>query len=84
MKVAINGFGRIGRAFFKRAISKGVDVVAINDLTNIDMLVNLLKHDSVYGNYNKKVTSGKNFIKVDGKKIHVYAEKNPTVCLGEI
>ncbi|MCF7910299.1 type I glyceraldehyde-3-phosphate dehydrogenase [Candidatus Pacearchaeota archaeon] len=77
MKVAINGFGRIGRAFFKRAIEKGIDVVAINDLTDNETLKYLLKYDSVYGKYNKKIKSGKDFIKVGNKTIQVFAEKDP-------
>jgi glyceraldehyde 3-phosphate dehydrogenase len=77
MRVAINGFGRIGRAVFKIALERGIDVVAINDLTPIDDLVYLLKFDSVYGRYNKKVLAGKNFIKVGNKKIDVYSEKDP-------
>lgn len=77
MKVAINGFGRIGRAFFKRAIEKGIDIVAINDLTDTETLKYLLKYDSVYGKYNKKIKSGKDFIKVGNKTIQVFAEKDP-------
>lgn len=77
VKTAINGFGRIGRAFFKIALEKGIDIVAINDLTSPDVLTYLLKYDSVYGNYRKKVESGKGFIKVDNKKIMVFSEKEP-------
>ncbi|MCW8965346.1 MAG: type I glyceraldehyde-3-phosphate dehydrogenase [Candidatus Pacearchaeota archaeon] len=77
MKVAINGFGRIGRAVFKIALEKGINVVAINDLSDIETLVYLLKYDSVYGKYNKKVEGGKDFIKVNGKKIFVFGEKEP-------
>ncbi len=77
MKVVINGFGRIGRAVFRIALEKGYDIVAINDLTDIENLVYLLKFDSVYGRYGKNVSSGKNFIKVGNKKIDVYSEKDP-------
>ena len=77
MKVAINGFGRIGRAFFKIALEKGYDVVAINDLTDVENLVYLLKFDSVYGRYEKPVSFGKDFIKVGNRKINVYSEKDP-------
>ena len=77
MKVAINGFGRIGRAILKRALEKGVNIVAINDLTDTKTLAYLLKYDSVYGVYNKKIESGKNFIKINNKKIEVFAKKNP-------
>ena len=77
MRIAINGFGRIGRAVFKIAIEKGYDVVAINDLTDIEGLVYLLKFDSVYGRYGKSVSGGKDFIKVGGKKVNIYCEKDP-------
>lgn len=77
MKVAINGFGRIGRAVFKIALEKGYDVVAINDLTDIKNLVYLLKFDSIYGRYERQVVAGKNFIKVGGKRVDVYSQKDP-------
>ena len=77
MKVAINGFGRIGRVVFRRALEKGVNVVAINDQLSIEAIVYLLKYDSVYGVYGKKIETGKNFIKIDGKKIVVTSEDNP-------
>jgi glyceraldehyde 3-phosphate dehydrogenase len=79
VKIAINGLGRIGRVFLKIALEKKLDIVAINDLGNIESLVYLLKYDSVYGNYNEKVESGKDFIKVGNKKIKVFAEKDPSV-----
>lgn len=77
MNIAINGFGRIGRAVFKIALEKGLKVIAINDLSSIETLVYLLKHDTVYGRYNKKVTYGKDFIKIGFRKIHVTHEKDP-------
>jgi len=77
MKIAINGFGRIGKAFLKIALEKGLDVVAINDLVDTKTLVYLMKYDSVYGNYDKKVEAGSGFIKVNGKKILVFSEKEP-------
>jgi glyceraldehyde 3-phosphate dehydrogenase len=77
MKIAINGFGRIGRAFFKAGIEKNIDIVAINDLTDTKTLAYLLKFDSVYGNYSQKVEYGKDFLKVNNKKILVFSEKNP-------
>jgi len=77
VKIAVNGFGRIGRAFFKIALERGMDIVAINDLTSPDVLAYLLKYDSVYGNYEKKVESGKDFLIVDRKKIRVFSEKDP-------
>ena len=78
MRVAINGFGRIGRLVFRIGIDKGINFVAINDLTEIDTLVYLLKHDSVYGKFKGKVEAGKDFIKVNGKKIMVFAEPDPS------
>jgi len=77
MRVAINGFGRIGRVFFKRALEEGINIVAINDRSDVDTLVNLLKYDSVYGPYDKKVEAGDNFIKVGGKKVIVTSNDNP-------
>jgi len=77
VKVAINGLGRIGRVFLKIALDRKVDVVAINDLGNIDSLVYLIKYDSVYGNYSEKVEAGKDFIKINDKKIKVFSEKDP-------
>jgi glyceraldehyde 3-phosphate dehydrogenase len=77
MRVAINGFGRIGRAIFRRALDKGVNVVAINDLASPEDLAYLLRYDSVYGPYGKKVEAGNGFIKVGGKKIVVISKENP-------
>ena len=78
MKLAINGFGRIGRNVFKIAFErKGIEIVGINDLTDPKTLATLLKYDSTYGVYNKKVESTEDSIVVDGKKIRIYAEKNP-------
>src|SRR6187455_180875 len=90
VRIAINGFGRIGRQAFKIALTKAeLEVVAINDLTEPAVLAQLLRYDSNYGPYNKKVDSdtvkGKanpiissagNII-VDGKKIPIFAEKDP-------
>ena len=79
VKVAINGFGRIGRLAFRQMFgAKGYDVVAINDLTNPRMLAHLLKYDSAQGRYAlaDKVTATDNSIIVDGKEIKIYAEKN--------
>lgn len=82
-KIAINGFGRIGRTAFKQALenSDELEVVAINDLTTPDNLAYLLRWDSAYGPYGKEVvavTEGdKNYLSVDGKKFLVLAEKDP-------
>lgn len=77
MRIAINGFGRIGRLVFKRALEKGINVVAINDMMETETLANLLRHDSVYGKYDKKIETGKNFIKIGDKKILILSEKEP-------
>ncbi len=78
-RIAINGFGRIGRTTFKAGFDKpGFDVVAVNDLTDAKTLAHLLKHDSTYHAWNKKVSSDAKNIIVDGKKIPVLAEKDPT------
>jgi len=77
VRIAINGLGRIGRTFLKIALDKKLDIVAVNDLGNINSLVYLIKYDSVYGNYENKVESGKNFIKIKDKKIKVFGEKDP-------
>ncbi len=78
IRLAINGFGRIGRQAFKIALTnQKVEVVAINDLTEPKVLAYLLQRDSVYGYYDKKVTSGPGFIAVSGKKIAAFAVKEP-------
>ncbi len=80
LKVAINGFGRIGRSAFKVALDSHkneVDVVAINDLTDAKTLSHLLKYDTAYGIYDKEVTSFGNNVIVDGKKFPIHAEKDP-------
>lgn len=77
VRIAINGFGRIGRAVFKIALEKGLNVVAINDLTSVDNLAYLLKYDTVYGRYEKNVSVKGNNLVVDGKKIPVFSETNP-------
>lgn len=80
MNIAINGFGRIGRATFKALLAKKgsrVKIVAINDLTDTATLAHLLQYDSCYGKYNKKVSSTKDSLVVDGKKYKVIAEREP-------
>lgn len=77
-KVAINGFGRIGRNAFKIAFDRSdIDIVAINDLTSTDTLAYLLKHDSTYGAYDHNVSFDEHNLIVDGYKIPVTAEKDP-------
>ena len=79
IKVAINGFGRIGRLVFREAMNdKEFEIVAVNDLTNAATLAHLVKYDSVHGKYKGTVAvKGDTFIVVDGREIEVLAEKNP-------
>lgn len=78
VKVAINGFGRIGRNALKILLDRrDVQVVAINDITDAKTLAHLLKHDSSYGAYDKKVTAGENSLIINTREIPVYAEKDP-------
>ena len=78
IKVAINGFGRIGRNAFKiLSERKDAKIVAINDITDAKTLAHLLKYDSTYGTYDKKVEAKENSIVVDGVEVPVYAEKSP-------
>jgi glyceraldehyde 3-phosphate dehydrogenase len=77
-RIAINGFGRIGRNAFKIAFDRSdIEVVAINDLTDNKTLAHLLKHDSSYGEYSHKVTFDEHSITVDDKKIQTFAETDP-------
>jgi glyceraldehyde 3-phosphate dehydrogenase len=77
MKIAINGFGRIGRNVFKIALEKGVEVVAINDLTDTKTLAHLLKYDSTQGKFPGTVDFDDENLIVDGKKYKVCAERSP-------
>lgn len=77
-RIAINGFGRIGRNAFKIAFERDdIEIVAINDLTDTKTLAHLLKHDSSYGNYHHEVTYDDENIIVAGKKIRITSEKDP-------
>ena len=79
-KIAINGFGRIGRNAFKLAFERDdIEVVAINDLTDTKTLAHLLKHDSTYGTYHHDVSYNDDSIFVAGKQIRVLAEKDPAL-----
>ncbi len=79
VKVAINGFGRIGRNALKILLERrDVQVVAINDITDAKTLAHLLKYDSSYGTYDKKVSSTENSLIVNTREIPVFAEKDPT------
>ncbi len=77
VRIGINGFGRIGRAVFRRAASAGVEVVAINDVTDAATLAHLLKHDSTYGTYDAEVAAGDDYIEVDGRRVPVTAHRDP-------
>lgn len=78
VKVGINGFGRIGRNVFRTALGNpDIEFVAVNDLTSPATLAHLLKYDSILGNLKNEVTAGDDFISVDGKKIKVFAERDP-------
>ncbi|MFT3877327.1 MAG: type I glyceraldehyde-3-phosphate dehydrogenase [Propioniciclava sp.] len=79
VKVGINGFGRIGRNFFRALLQQGADleVVAVNDLTDTKTLAHLLKYDSILGRFSGEVTHDDDGITVDGKHIKVLAQRNP-------
>ncbi len=78
VKVAINGFGRIGRLVFRQIHDmQGIDVVAINDLTSPAVLAHLLKYDSAQGRFNQMVSSTENSIIVNGHEVKIYAQKDP-------
>ncbi|MDA1352895.1 MAG: type I glyceraldehyde-3-phosphate dehydrogenase [bacterium] len=80
IRVAINGFGRIGRNVFKIIMERGdgVEIVAINDLTDSKTLAHLLKYDSVHGRYNGSVEVAGDAIVVDGKTVKILSERNPS------
>ena len=79
VKVGINGFGRIGRNVFRTALNdKNIEFVAVNDLTTPATLAHLLKYDSILGNLKHEISHGDGFISVDGKKIKVFAERDPS------
>ncbi|MBQ2766917.1 MAG: type I glyceraldehyde-3-phosphate dehydrogenase, partial [Clostridia bacterium] len=82
VKVAINGFGRIGRLAFRQMFgAEGYEVVAINDLTKPEMLAHLLKYDTAQGRYEgHTVEAGEDTITVDGKTIKIYACKDANDC----
>ena len=78
-KIAINGFGRIGRATFRKILESQPDlkVEVINDLTDTKTLAHLLKYDSIYGIYEKSIKAQENSLLVDGQEIKIFAEKDP-------
>jgi glyceraldehyde 3-phosphate dehydrogenase len=78
VKVAINGFGRIGRLVYRQIYKmEGIDVVAINDLTSPKVLAHLLKYDSAQGRFDAEVKSTENSIIINGEEVKIYAQKNP-------
>ncbi len=78
VKVAINGFGRIGRLVYRQIYNmEGIEVVAINDLTSPKVLAHLLKYDTAQGRFNADVTASENAIKVNNEEVRIYAQKDP-------
>lgn len=78
IKVAINGFGRIGRLVFRQIYNmEGIEIVAINDLTSPKVLAHLLKYDSAQGRFHGNVESSDNSITVNGEEVKIYAQKDP-------
>src|SRR5438105_244921 len=78
IKVGINGFGRIGRNVLRTALGdSNLEFVAVNDLTDPKTLAHLLKYDSILGNLHHKISAGADHIEIDGKRIRVFAEKDP-------
>ncbi len=79
VKVAINGFGRIGRLVYRKIYNmEGIDVVAINDLTDPKTLAHLLKYDSAQGRFNQEVTHSDSSISVNGDEVKIYSQKDPS------
>jgi glyceraldehyde 3-phosphate dehydrogenase len=79
VRVAINGFGRIGRVAFRvMQQRKGIEIVAINDITDTKTLAHLLKYDSVHGRFETSVSTEGNALVVEGRKINIYSEKDPS------
>jgi glyceraldehyde 3-phosphate dehydrogenase len=80
VKVAINGFGRIGRLVYRQIYDmKGIDVVAINDLTDSATLAHLLKYDTAQGRFEADITSGEGILTVNGDKLNIYAQRDPSL-----
>jgi glyceraldehyde 3-phosphate dehydrogenase len=77
IRVGINGFGRIGRLFFRAGLSQGIEVVAVNDLVPSDNLAYLLKYDTAHGRLNHTVTASEGAFSVDGKTTKCFAERDP-------
>ena len=80
VKVGINGFGRIGRNVFRASLGNPeIEFVAVNDLTSPATLAHLLKYDSILGNLKNEIVAGEDFISIDGKKLKVFAQKDPAL-----
>jgi glyceraldehyde 3-phosphate dehydrogenase len=80
IRVAINGFGRIGRTFLKAMLKdKDLEIVAINDLTDAETLAHLFKYDSVHGSFKGEIKASENSISINGKEVKIFAEKDPSV-----
>ncbi|MDD2657321.1 MAG: type I glyceraldehyde-3-phosphate dehydrogenase [Candidatus Pacebacteria bacterium] len=83
IKVAINGFGRIGRAFARRSQNRGIEIVAVNDLGSLENLAYLLKYDTVYGrapfavDVSPSTSSGQSALLIDGREVKFFSEKDP-------
>ena len=77
IRVAINGFGRIGRAFVRRSYNRGIEIVAVNDLGSLENLAYLLKYDTVYGRAPFSVESKNGSLLIDGKEVKFFSEKDP-------
>ena len=79
LKIAINGFGRIGRCVTRMAsVRKDIEIVAINDMADIDMMLYLLKYDSVHGNFEKSaIKSGESTLEINNQKVQIFNESNP-------
>src|SRR6266446_5998840 len=78
VRVGINGFGRIGRNVFRACLDeRGLDFVAVNDITDAETLAHLLKYDSIHGKLAADVSHGESVLTVDGKQIKVLAERDP-------
>ncbi|MGA8532027.1 MAG: type I glyceraldehyde-3-phosphate dehydrogenase, partial [Acidobacteriaceae bacterium] len=80
VKVGINGFGRIGRNVFRASLGNpDLEFVAVNDLTSPATLAHLLKYDSILGNLKNDIQAGDDFISIDGKKLKVFAQRDPAL-----
>ena len=78
VKIGINGFGRIGRLALRAALKENMEVVGINDITDSETLAYLFKYDSIHGRFDGEVKTDGNSLLVDGKKIQVSSERDPS------